>query len=92
MQQKNHPDFTILLIGLIILIAAICSCKKVEIDNGHKCRWELCPYKNITPNNYGKAVKDYTGTDGGDAYSIDILHLEFPEKDYDELEQMLFED
>lgn len=33
MQQKNHPDFTILFIGLIILIAALCSCSR----NGYGC-------------------------------------------------------
>jgi Zn-finger protein len=94
MQQKTNPDFTILLIAFIVIIAALISCQKIDIDkqSGHKCKWQFCPYKGVLNNQYGKAVAAYTGTDGGDAYSIDILHLEFPAKEYDELEQMLFED
>lgn len=93
MIQKQTPDFTILLLAAILIVCALCSsCAKVDNNVGHKCKWELCPYKNVMPNNYGKAVTQYTGTDGGDSYSIDILHLEFPAKEYEELEQMLFED
>lgn len=92
MQQKNNTDYTILLLAIIFIIAALCSCKKQDTNQGHQCRWNLCPYKGVTPDKNGKAVRQYTGTDGGDSYSIDILHLEYPQANYDELEQMLFED
>lgn len=88
--------YPIKLIAVIILLCAIvfelCSCSKIDVDNGHKCRWEYCPYKNVTPDNYGRSVTAYVGNDESEAYSIDVLHLLAPNADYDELETMLNED
>lgn len=57
----------------------------------HSCRWHLCPYKGITVGNYEQAVKEYTQSpEGSDGYCIDLLHLQFPDKDSDQLEDMLF--
>ena len=56
----------------------------------HACRWKLCPYKHITPNQWKEAVIEYAGEEGTDGYHIDILHLQHPEKDADELHDLLF--
>lgn len=57
----------------------------------HKCRFALCPYTGITPAFWKEAVRNYSGCEeGSDCYEVDMLHLEFPDKSYDELEDMLF--
>lgn len=56
----------------------------------HVCKWELCPYKNITPLNWNSAVVDYVEDEGTDAWCIDMLHLEFPNDEYEQLEDKLF--
>ncbi|MES2382436.1 MAG: hypothetical protein V4538_15420 [Bacteroidota bacterium] len=78
---------------LIILSVLFSACKKVDIQpTGHQCKWHLCPYKGITPANYGKAVSNYVGNSESVGYSLDILHLNFPNAEYEELESMLNED
>ena len=57
----------------------------------HSCRWPSCPYKGVTPGNQDAAVKEYTGCEEGmDGYCIDILHFMYPEKDGDQLHDILF--
>lgn len=56
----------------------------------HECRWELCPYKGVKPSGYKVAVKAYVGEEGTDGYCIDLLHLEHPNYEYEELENLLF--
>ena len=94
MQQRNNPDFTVLIIAFIVIIAALCSCQKIEVNKqlGHKCKWQFCPYKGVLNNQYGKAVAAYVGNSESDAFSIDMLHLYSPAAEYDELETMLLED
>lgn len=58
----------------------------------HTCKWDKCPYKGVTPDNYGKSVAAYLGNNESEAYSLDILHLYYPLAEYDELVTMLKED
>lgn len=58
---------------------------------GHICKWENCPYLGIPPGLFEQAVKKYSGCEeGSDCYYIDVLHLEFPAEDYDQLQTRLF--
>lgn len=59
-------------------------------DNCHKCKWSKCPYKGIYPSQWSDKVSLYVGETGTDAWCIDMLHLEYPNKEYDELEDLLF--
>ena len=59
----------------------------------HACKYDLCPFKGVGnhPGEWSKAVTDYTGCeDGTDCYYIEILHLEYPDENYDQLEDRLF--
>lgn len=59
---------------------------------GHACRWNLCPYKGVRKPEWERAVTRYVGEDaaGTDAWCIDVLHLEYPKDEYDDLEARLF--
>ena len=60
--------------------------------NGHSCKWELCPYKGVkcAPGEWNEAVYSYTECEKGtDCYYIDMLHLQFPNDEYDQLEERL---
>ena len=59
-------------------------------EDKHNCKWKLCPYKGITEAQYKEAVTNYTGEEGTDSWCIDMLHLEHPKAEYEELEAMLF--
>lgn len=76
---------------LIFFIIIFMSCSK---DNrpiyGHKCKWTDCPYKGIVRHMWHNAVLKEAGEEGSDIYCIDILHLQYPEDNYDELEDKLF--
>lgn len=58
----------------------------------HECRFDDCPYQGLYEfagviHEYGEPVDtEYEGTD---SYYIDKLHWEFPECNYDELEDRL---
>lgn len=56
---------------------------------GHSCEWYLCPYTGIHYGHYKQAVSLYAGEVGTDAYKIDMLHLEHPKLDYDQLDSLL---
>lgn len=81
----NHSlKFKLLVVGCVM---AICLLE----TPGHHCRWALCPYKNVMPSDQREAVIEYTGCEEGtDSYCIDMLHLQYPDKDYDQLEEILF--
>lgn len=60
----------------------------------HSCRWDACPYKGVQPwpGEWNEAVYDYTDCEEGtDCYYIDMLHLQFPDEDYDQLEDRLWQ-
>jgi len=61
-------------------------------EDKHNCKWKHCPYKGITKDQWKQSVINYVGieNEGTDSYYIDMLHLEFPELEYDELEEKLF--
>jgi hypothetical protein len=57
----------------------------------HECKWALCPYKGIYPNQWREAVINFKDQEEGtDAFHLDMLHLEFPHADYEELNDLLF--
>lgn len=55
----------------------------------HACIWPLCPYKGICSNHSSHAVTAYTGEVGTDAYKIDMLHIQHPLLDTDQLDSLL---
>jgi hypothetical protein len=76
------------ILGLFIIVGIIymlSSCTKAM--NGHACKWEHCPYKGITLAQYPSRAE---GEEGSDLYYIDLLHLQHPALEYDELEDTLF--
>lgn len=73
------------IIGIILLIIILFSCSRP--DSGHTCRWRMCPYKNILPNQWQREARMYNG-DSDDGYRLDMLHLQYPTKEYEELEEM----
>ena len=79
-----------LSISLLLLLTVLGGCKKTI--TGHECKWMHCPYKGVLPANYSASILQYIGEDskGSDSYYIDLLHLENPTLEYDELEELLF--
>lgn len=77
-----------------LLIAGACALAlytACNSSNKHVCRWSLCPYKGATPDQWHRVVSNYTGCEEGtDGYLIDILHLERPTLDADQLDSLLF--
>jgi len=71
------------------IILAITALFLFSCNNGHQCRWDLCPYKGVKINDYSAAVYNYTGEYGTDAYKVDMLHLAHPTYDYDQLDSLL---
>jgi hypothetical protein len=57
---------------------------------GHSCKWKDCPYRGVTADNAHKSVSAYVGEVYTDAYYLDILHLQHPTEDYEQLEKRLF--
>jgi len=73
---------------LLIIIAALLMCCAGCKNPGHACRWKLCPYKGVT--DAPEAVAAYTQCEPGtDGYEIDILHIEYPDLDADQLDSLL---
>lgn len=58
-------------------------------NSGHQCRWPLCPYKGVAIANSSMAVADYVGDNCTDAYTIDMLHMQYPALDADQLGSLL---
>lgn len=57
---------------------------------GHSCKFKDCPYKGVTADRAHKSVSAYVGEIYTDAYYLDILHLQYPNEGYEQLEQRLF--
>ena len=55
----------------------------------HACKWSLCPYQGIKAAQYEHAVGKYVGEACTDAYHIDMLHLQYPTEEYEQLEARL---
>jgi len=63
---------------------------KIDSLFGHTCKWSLCPYKGVKLADWKEAVLNHTKSpEGSDGYNIDILHLQYPSEDYDQLEERL---
>lgn len=68
----------------IILLLLVMSCFKPVLP--HECNFGMCPYKGIKKPEYSHAVKVYTqSTVFDEAYKIDMLHLKYPNLEYDDL-------
>jgi hypothetical protein len=74
----------------VILIGGLLAAKALQKEKGHECKWPLCPYKEVVKKDWDSAVTKYTGERGTDAWCIDMLHLEFPNDEYEQLEEKLF--
>lgn len=81
--------YKMLLYGCICWVLGMAISSYVFRNTGHKCKYRFCPYKGIHYGNYKRAVVLYTGDYGNDAYKIDILHLEHPTLDNDQLDSIL---
>ena len=81
------------LTTIFLCITAIALVLFCLTEDKHKCKWKSCPYKGITPDKWKQSVIKYIGSEseGTDGYCIDMLHLEYPEMEYDELENKLFQ-
>lgn len=92
MSTKLINSFTwrLTLIAVFFCAMAVCVSGTSPKQTGHTCRWDLCPYKGVPERDNREAVIAYTEEDGTDAYCIDMLHLQYPDKDYDQLEDLLF--
>jgi hypothetical protein len=64
-------------------------CVQLSNNNKHACRWKLCPYKGITQAQADIAVSEYVGEACTDAYHIDMLHIQYPTLDADQLDSLL---
>jgi hypothetical protein len=64
-------------------------CTQLANKNRHACRWNLCPYKGITQKQATNAVSEYVGEACTDAYHIDMLHIQYPTLDNDQLDSLL---
>lgn len=62
-------------------------------NSHHRCRWELCPYKGITPKEFKPAVLAYTQDyDGSESVAVDMLHLLHPRWSYEKIARAIDED
>jgi len=68
---------------VISIIVSLCAPAK------HVCRWELCPYQGVTIEHTSESVANYTGHVCTEAYHIDILHIQYPTLDADQLDLLL---
>lgn len=80
MQQRNNPDFTILFLGIIILLVAIVSSCKVPVKCS-KCNEVNCIYQAIESK-----VKDKTDI----GYYNAIMEVSRERKLTDQQTEMLF--
>jgi len=55
----------------------------------HTCRWDLCPYKGIERGQAVTYVTTYAMGACTDAYYIDMLHIQCPTLDADQLDSLL---
>lgn len=72
-----------------LLIIMLCiGCNKARFGS-HQCSWDKCPYKGVAANLAHKSVSAYVGEVYTDAYYLDILHLQYPTYEYEQLEALL---
>lgn len=84
MKDTNFTQWYLIaaLIALIVM-SAIASKSKP-----HSCRWPMCPYKGITQDQHKAKVFEQTGYNI-DAFRLGMLHLKYPDYEYDQLEEKL---
>lgn len=76
--------------AVLMALATLINCSKA--NDGHTCRWSLCPYKGIAPAQHDQAVTNYVGegVKFSDGWCVDMLHLQYPTEDADQLHDRLF--
>lgn len=80
----------IVVLMLCIAFLMLISCNTVtDVSVEHACKYEHCPYKGVKPSQWRDAASKLS-PEGSDSYCIDLLHLEHPDKEYEELEDLLF--
>jgi hypothetical protein len=70
---------------LICLVPDVCEDDPAP-TTPHTCSYSLCPFKNQAFFFAGCGNCD----EGSDCYILDSLHFAMPDKDYDELDSLLF--
>lgn len=86
--KRLQPMSWFMIFASILIALVIISVDKAPYKK-HSCRWDKCPYKGVTPNTASKAVVSYTGELMTYAYFIDMLHLQYPTEEYEQLEERL---
>lgn len=86
----------------LLALTVLLSCSKSEFEDqqhvdksaAHICKFQYCPYKGYTLNQYERGIEDEdndeTASPGSDAYYIDYTHFLFPDWDYDQCEEYTF--
>lgn len=75
-----------ILLIIFFIVSCVTSCYKHTFE-GHKCKWSLCPYKGVIKESYTRKVLQQVGSDDCEEYWLDILHLEYPTEEYEQLEE-----
>ncbi len=74
--------FRIIMLAIALWIGSTCK--------NHKCKWDLCPYKEIVRLEWDGCIIEYTQTERStDAYRVDSIHLEHPTWEYDSIDSLL---
>lgn len=84
--KRLDPLSWFMIFGAVLMAIVMFSCS----NKGHACKWSTCPYKGVAADLAHRSVVAYTGEAYTDAYCLDILHLQYPTEDYDQLEERLF--
>ena len=85
-------DYTIPLLLIVLGVAIlVSSCNIKYFGQRHVCKYDLCPYKGINPDQWNNSVKKYTEDSSfTDSWCVDITHLQHPDYTYDQIDSVLF--
>ena len=91
--KLNNPLYQIMFWFFVVLIAIlfIFSCTK-PLAEGHTCKWSKCPYKAVMTSQWHNKVQEYVGNDESVGFSLDMLHLQHPTWEYEQLEEAILND
>lgn len=64
------------LTTMFLCLTAIVLIVYCMTENKHECKWQSCPYKGITRDQWKQSVIKYHN-EGTDSFYIDMKHLEF---------------
>jgi len=75
---------------MFIVIFCISATKAASRHQPHTCKWRECPYKGVCKAGADSSVTRYTGQRYTDGWCIDMLHIEYPDLNNDQLDSILF--